>query len=128
MVGFAPEQEMKFRFDVATGLFERDADRLARLVAELGDASTANLFNGDLLLSDAERKSARDALGALADGPPIVSGPGTKNPAKDWGQDNWQTLLGRIEATYPGHGLALVGLRRNSRSPRRQHCFGRVPM
>jgi ADP-heptose:LPS heptosyltransferase len=109
MVGFASEQEMKFRFDAATGLFEREPDRLARLVAELGDADTANLSNWDLLLSDAERHAARDALGALADGPLIVCGPGTKMPAKDWGQENWQALLGRIDAKYPGHGLALVG-------------------
>jgi ADP-heptose:LPS heptosyltransferase len=109
MVGFASEQEMGFRFDAATGFFEREPDRLARLVAELGDADTANLSNWDLLLSDAERRAARDALGTLADGPLIVCGPGTKMPAKDWGVENWQALLGRIDAKYPGYGLALVG-------------------
>jgi ADP-heptose:LPS heptosyltransferase len=109
MVGFGTEQEMKFRFDAATGLFEREPDRLARLVAELGDADTANLANWDLMLSEAESQTARDALGELADGPLIVCGPGTKMPAKDWGANNWQALLGRINAKYPGHGLALVG-------------------
>jgi ADP-heptose:LPS heptosyltransferase len=109
VVGFASEQEMSFRFDAATGFFECEADRLARLIAELGDADTANLSNWDLLLSDAERYAARDALGTLADGPLIVCGPGTKMPAKDWGAENWQALLGRIAAKYPGHGLALVG-------------------
>jgi ADP-heptose:LPS heptosyltransferase len=109
IVGLAGEQEMKFRFDAATGLFEAEPFRLARLVEELGDADPANLTNWDLVLSDAEQQIAREALGALADGPLIVCGPGTKMPAKDWGQDNWQALLGRIGAKYPGHGLALVG-------------------
>ena len=109
MVGFAAEEQMKFRFDAATGLFEREPDRLARLMAELGDADPANLSNWSLLLSAAERQTAIDALGALTDGPLIVCGPGTKMPAKDWGQENWQMLLGRIDAKYRGHGLALVG-------------------
>ena len=109
MVGFAAEQEMKFRFDAATGLFEGEPYRLARLLAELGDADPANLANWDLRLSDEEREVAREALGELAERPLIVCGPGTKMPAKDWGQDNWQALLGRVSAKYPGYGLALVG-------------------
>ena len=109
IVGIAEEQEMKFRFDEATGLFEREPFRLARLVAKLGDADPANLANWDLMLSDGERETASEAVRALGDGPLIVCGPGTKMPAKDWGPENWQALLGRIDAKYPGHGLVLVG-------------------
>jgi ADP-heptose:LPS heptosyltransferase len=109
MVGFAAEQEMKPRFDAATALFESEPDRLARLIAELGDAGTQNLANWDLRLSAPECQAARDALGPLADGPLIVCGPGTKMPAKDWGAENWQALLGRVARKYPGHSLALVG-------------------
>lgn len=109
MAGFAGEQEMKFRFDAGTGLYEGEAFRLARLLAPLGDADPANLANWDLRLSDEERAVARDALRELAERPLIVCGPGTKMPAKDWGQDNWQALLGRVSAKYPDHGLALVG-------------------
>jgi ADP-heptose:LPS heptosyltransferase len=109
IVGIASEHEMKFRFDKATGLYEREAERLARLVAELGKADPANLANWDLLLSDAERQAAAAALGPLTGRPLIVCSPGTKMAAKDWGPDNWQALLGRIDSTYPGHALTLVG-------------------
>jgi len=109
IVGIADEQEMKFRFDEAAGLYEREPFRLARLIAELGDAEPANLANWDLMLSEGERETAREAVRTLGDGPLIVCGPGTKMPAKDWGPDNWQTLLGRIDAKYPGHSLVLVG-------------------
>lgn len=109
IVGLCSEEEMKFLFDADTSLFESEPARLARLIAELGDANPANLANWDLLLSSDERKTAANALGPLAQMPLIVCGPGTKMPAKDWGQDNWQALLGRLSAKYPGHALALVG-------------------
>ena len=113
-MGMAGEGEMKFRFDATSGFFEREAERLSRLVAELGDANPADLANWDLVLSDSERKEAEAAMAPLGGRPFIVCGPGTKMPAKDWGQDNWQALLGRIDAKYPGHGLALVGAKGRS--------------
>lgn len=109
VVGLASEAEMKFEFDSKTELFEGEPYRLARLLRELGDADPANLSNWDLRLTEEERKTAADALGTLAHGPLIVCGPGTKMPAKDWGPDNWQALLGRLSRKYPGYGLALVG-------------------
>ncbi|MGO9336358.1 MAG: glycosyltransferase family 9 protein [Terracidiphilus sp.] len=109
IVGMAAEKEMKFRFDEDAGLFEREPFRLARLVGELGDAEPAKLANWDMMLSDGERETAREAVRMLGDSPLIVCGPGTKMPAKDWGPDNWQALLGRIDRKYPGHSLALVG-------------------
>jgi len=109
VVGIAGEREMQPRFYAATGLYEREAVRLARMIAQLGDAKPANLANWDLVLNDAERNAADEALGSLRGSPLIVCAPGTKMPAKDWGQDKWQALLGAIDARYPGHALALVG-------------------
>jgi ADP-heptose:LPS heptosyltransferase len=109
VVGFASEQEMKFGFDAASGLYEREPVRLARLIAELGDADVEDLANWDLVLTDRERRKAAEALGALGNAPLIVCGPGTKMPAKDWGGDKWQALLACMSAKYPGHGLALIG-------------------
>ena len=109
VIGISGEQEMKLHFDEATGLYEREAERLSRMIAELGDANPADLANWDLILNDAERRAAEKALGSLRELPLIVCGPGTKMPAKDWGQDNWQVLLGRVDAMYPGHALVLVG-------------------
>ncbi len=104
-----PADKEKFQFDPASGLYEREVARLARLTAELGDAGPLDAANWDLHLSDAEWAAAANALGQLGSHPLIVCGPGTKMPAKDWGQDNWRALLQRVDAEYPGHGLALVG-------------------
>jgi len=109
MIGIGSEEDMKFRFDATTGLFEREPVRLARLIAELGDAHVEDLANWEMMLTDAERGNAAEVLAPLGDLPLIVCGPGTKMPSKDWGQDNWQALLGRVGAKYPEHGLALVG-------------------
>ena len=109
VIGAAGQQEMKLRFDAATGLFEREAERLSRLMAELGDAEPEVLANWNLMLSDAERQAAREASSPLNGHPLIVCGPGTKMPSKDWGRENWRHLLGRVDANFPGHGLALVG-------------------
>jgi len=110
MIGFAAEKEMKLRFDAATGIYEREPVRLARLIAELGDARVEDLANWDLLLTDRERRKADEVLAPLADAPLIVCGPGTKMPAKDWGVDKWRALLARMSTKYPDHGLALVGV------------------
>ena len=109
IVGLASGQEMKFLFDHVTGLYESESNRLARLIAELGDAEPANLANWDLHLSHEERQAAAQVLALLGGRPLIVCGPGTKMPAKDWGPGNWQALLGRLSAKYTGNALALVG-------------------
>jgi heptosyltransferase-3 len=109
VIGISSRHEMNSRFDKATGLYEREAERLPRMISELGDANPADLANWDLLLNDAERKAADESLGLMRDLPLIVCGPGTKMPSKDWGQDNWRFLLGRIDESFPGHGLVLVG-------------------
>jgi heptosyltransferase-3 len=109
IVGMAGETEIKPVLDAATGRYESEAARLARLVAELGDANLADRASWDLMLSDAERKAAREALGALAHRPLIVCGPGTKRPAKDWGQQNWRALLAELSRRHRGYGLVLVG-------------------
>lgn len=109
VVGLPGEQELKHRFDAATGLYEPEAGRLARAIAELGDAHLEEMANWDLRLSDAERQAAVAALGTLGGRRLIACGPGTKMQAKDWGQDNWRELLARLQAKYPEHGLVLVG-------------------
>lgn len=109
IVGMAGETQIKPVFDAATGRYESEAARLARLVAELGDANLADRASWDLMLSEAEREAAREALGALAHRPLIVCGPGTKRPAKDWGQENWRALLAELSGRYRGYGLVLVG-------------------
>ena len=109
VVGITGEGEMDFRCDAATDRYESESMRLARLLADLGDAGLEERANWDLVLTDEERRTAAAALAPLSGCPLIVCGPGTKRQAKDWGEDNWSALLERIGGDYPHHALALVG-------------------
>jgi heptosyltransferase III len=109
IVGLPVGKDLKRRFDPATGRYEAEAFRLGRLIAELGDVEAGKLANWDLQLTVAEREAAAVALGGLAGRPLIVCGPATKMQAKDWEQENWRSLLGRLNRAYPEYGLALVG-------------------
>ena len=100
--------------DPATGMYQPEAFRLAQTVRALGNAHPEQLENWSLRLIPAEQEAARSALGNLAGKPLIVCGPGTKMQAKDWGQENWLALLARLSASYPDHGLALIGAKEDS--------------
>ncbi|MGD0893171.1 MAG: glycosyltransferase family 9 protein [Terracidiphilus sp.] len=109
IIGLPTEDQLKHRFDPASGRFESEASRLGRTLVELGDASVQDLANWDLGLTSPERAAATAALGSLGNCPLIACGPGTKMQAKDWGQDNWRALLGELQRKFPHHGLVLLG-------------------
>jgi len=109
IVGISKADQTARRKDPASGLYESEAVRLARSLAELGDAAIGDPVNWDLRLAESEKESARRALGDLAGRALIACGPGTKMQAKDWGQENWRALLARLSETYPTYGLALIG-------------------
>jgi ADP-heptose:LPS heptosyltransferase len=90
-------------------LIEPEASRLARTVAELGDAQLDSPESWDLQLTAAERERAAAML-SVAQGKPILAiAIGTKVQAKDWGAENWRALLDRLASEYPRHAVALVG-------------------
>ena len=109
IVGLPVGDDLNRRLNPGTGLYESEALRLGRSIAELGDVEAEKRENWDLRLTAAERQTAATALGSLAGRPLIVCGPATKMQAKDWERDNWRELVGRMQASYPEHGLALVG-------------------
>ena len=109
IVGLPVGDDLKRRFDPASGLYESEASRLGRLIGELGDVNAGDPENWRLHLTDPEREAAVAALGGLAGRPLIVCGPATKMQAKDWERDKWRALLARLHLSYPEHGLALVG-------------------
>jgi ADP-heptose:LPS heptosyltransferase len=113
-VGLPGVEELEHRFDGTTRLYESEASRLSRSLGELGDARSGELANWSLGLTAPEREAAAAALGTLAQWPLIVCGPGTKMQAKDWGQENWRSLLTRLHAEYPRHGLALIGAKEDA--------------
>ncbi len=93
-----------------TGQVEREAHRLARtLEPALGPVGVADPANWDLVLSDAERNAAAQALASLKGVPFIAINTGGKDAAKDWGDANWTALLGFLSGRRPGLGLAILG-------------------
>lgn len=89
---------------------EPEAARLARNVAELGDAALSEPAGWSLHLTEGERQRAAEAIGAEALGTrPLAVSVGTKVQAKDWGHENWQALLTRLAGEMPGRGLLLLG-------------------
>lgn len=92
------------------GQLEPEAARLARNIAELGDAALDGARSWSLHLTEAEHGRAAEAIGAAAlQGPLIAVSVGTKVQAKDWGRENWQALLTRVASEMAGHGLLLLG-------------------
>jgi ADP-heptose:LPS heptosyltransferase len=88
---------------------EAEASRLARNLSELGDARLGDPSSWSLHLTDAEQATATQVL-APARGLPLIAGSvGTKMQSKDWGRDNWRSLLSRLAERYPTYALALCG-------------------
>ena len=114
IVGLPGEAEASNLFDPATKLYESEADRLGRCIAELGDARADLIAHWDPRLSDAEKGVASEALASVAGRPLIVCGPGCKMQANDWERENWRALLGRLSTRYPDHALVLTGAKEDA--------------
>ena len=119
------------RWEESAQALEPEGARLARNLAELGDAHLEAAASWDLHLTDAERARAKELLSSTSGHPLLAVSVGTKVQSKDWGRDNWRALLNRLAALYPDRALALCGAseeseasefaadgwRQNSRSP-----------
>ncbi|HXB62567.1 MAG TPA: glycosyltransferase family 9 protein [Acidobacteriaceae bacterium] len=103
------EDMQENRWRAATGLFESEAARLARCVAELGDARLDDPASWDLRLTEAEYGTARLVLEPAGKRPIIAFSIGTKVQANDWGDENWSELLVRMAQLYPDHALLITG-------------------
>ena len=107
-VPLTPDMQQNRR-EESSQVLEPEAARLARNLTELGDAYLESPTSWELLLTPAEQARARQALSA-ADGKPLIAvSVGTKRQSKDWGRENWRSLLNATSRTYPGHVLALLG-------------------
>ena len=110
IVGVPYSAEMQTHLQTAGhDMWEPEAARLARCIVELGDARLDDPASWDLRITPAEREAARLALQPAEGKPMIAVSLGTKVQAKDWGAENWQALLGRMAAIYPGYALVLIG-------------------
>jgi ADP-heptose:LPS heptosyltransferase len=97
------------RMRAATGLMESEAARLARCIAELGDARIDNPASWDLNLTEAEYIAARAVLAPAGGRPLITFSIGTKVQTNDWGVKNWNALMERMAHLYPGYALVATG-------------------
>ena len=114
LIGVPFTEDMQQSREGTDGTLEPEASRLARNIAELGDAALDSPESWDLRLTGAECGAAEAALEGLAKEAFIAVSVGTKVQSKDWGRDNWRALLGRLAALYPAAGLVLVGAREES--------------
>ena len=98
------------RFDPATGLYEREASRIARALSALGDFALDDPANWDLALTDAETAEAAARLDGWSGAHRFVAfSAGTKVEMKDWTDPNWQAAFERVSAAHPSLGLVAVG-------------------
>lgn len=90
-------------------LWEREANRLARCLSELGEVDIEQRKNWELGLTEAELSAADAALATLqSDADRLISmSIGTKQAIKDWGNANWRRLLEGL--SDPTIGLVLIG-------------------
>lgn len=116
------------RFDPATSLWEQEASRLARCVAELGTVNLDDVQNWDLRLTEAEKRKGSEVLASLGGRPFIACGTGTKRQSTDWGTENWQGLLTRLNSRMPEHALVLVGSKEDLQSGEQAGSVWRSPV
>ena len=110
LIGVPLTEDMQSnRFEEAEQVFEPEAARLARNLAELGSVDLDDPQSWSLHLTDAEHARAEAALAVAPRAPLIAVSVGTKVQSKDWGRENWRALLRRLAEVYPGHALALCG-------------------
>lgn len=103
------EDMQQNRWQGSEQALEPEGSRLARNLAELGDARIDDPESWDLHLTAEERARATEALHPAAGRPTIAVSVGTKVQSKDWGRENWRALLAKTAALYSGYALTLSG-------------------
>ena len=97
------------RVDPATGNSEREAERLARCLAPLGRIDLDDPAMWDLRLQPRELRAAEVALAPLRGRRFVALSLGGRQAGKDWGDENWRTLLQLIGQRVPDFGLLFIG-------------------
>lgn len=97
-------------FAPVTGLYEREAARIARTLEKIGAIDIDKPKNRWLCLSMAERAAAEQIVSGWTGGKRFICfSPGTKQTMKDWTDPNWVSVFERLSAEEPTHGIAVVG-------------------
>jgi heptosyltransferase-3 len=110
LIGVPVTEDMQQnRWDESQQALEPEGARLARNLAELGDANLDAPASWDLRLTAAEHARATEVLAVTTGLPILAVSVGTKVQSKDWGRNNWRALLNRLAVLYPGYTLVLCG-------------------
>lgn len=98
------------RVDPISGELEHEAERLARM---LSPAIPIDLRapSWDLCLTAGEHRTAAEHLSGLLGWrrPILALSPGARIPAKDWGEERWEALIGLLQARIPAVSLVFIG-------------------
>jgi heptosyltransferase III len=97
------------RVDPETGETEQEAVRLARCLAPLGTIDLNDREFWDLRLQSNETAAADDSLAPLGGRRFIAINAGGKVQSKDWGNDNWTTLLRLMSVRHSNLALVFIG-------------------
>lgn len=109
IIGVPTTEHLQQNLPMPDGSLEYECARLARTIAELGDARLDDPASWSLHLTSAEQARAGEVLQAAGGRPLIAISLGTKVQANEWGSENWRTLLARLATLYPTHALAITG-------------------
>lgn len=102
------ERLRKCRVDPLTHELEYEAERLAR-VLERDVPVSLSPANWDLRISASELATADAALDCAGSRTLIAISPGAKIAAKDWGADNWASLVRSLVSSFADVGLVMIG-------------------
>jgi hypothetical protein len=119
------EDMQQNRWSETEEVWEPEASRLTRNIAELGDARLDDPASWGLELTAAEIARADEVIREVVPGWVVGEGVwdtdrrrregavavsvGTKVQSKDWGRENWRALLAGMANESPGHLLLLAG-------------------
>ena len=91
-------------------LYESEASRLSRCLSSLGETHLNERSSWDLCLTDNEALVAARLLESWPGSNSFFAvSVGTKMQAKDWGVENWRTMLGQLQPMFPQYGMVLLG-------------------
>ena len=110
IVGVPWKSDLRRPQPTSNGLFEYEGARLLRCLRAIGDGSLDSSSAFDLNLTAEDRCTARSALDGLpADAPILAVSIGAKSAVKDWGDQNWSSLLRRLSGKRPEWSLVMIG-------------------
>ena len=109
IVGTPSGELATYLYDSQADRYEAEASRLARCIAELGDARLKDLASWDLVLTAQEKSRAAAALRPLYGRAFFTLGIASKQQVTDWGVSNWKQFMPQLSKKFPEHALVFIG-------------------